>query len=211
VLYLIFRQLLGLVYDFALRGHVYGSVVVDMATGRPVDLLPDREMTSFAAWLQEHPGVEMISRDRADAYAERHTLLISGNSSAANGWAWWLTAMTVRQLGGVGPGEQREATARVERAVEHADSPCGSSAPTILTSRVELLGAAVLRRPYDAAPLPRRSVGTATRAWLTPSVRCGERFTRVASHSTSSTSPTTETIRSASSRVPSAGSTPVGR
>jgi transposase len=57
--------------DFALKkGHVYGTIILNMETGERVDVLPDRTADTLTAWLRAHPGAEIVCRDRASAYAE---------------------------------------------------------------------------------------------------------------------------------------------
>ncbi|WP_162931257.1 transposase [Streptomyces sporangiiformans] len=57
--------------EFAFRkGCTYGTVLVDVEAGRVVDVLPDRTSETFAAWLKDHPGAEIICRDRATAYTK---------------------------------------------------------------------------------------------------------------------------------------------
>ena len=57
--------------DFALRKrHTYGTILVDLERRQPVALLPERTAEPVAQWLREHPGVEVITRDRSSAYAE---------------------------------------------------------------------------------------------------------------------------------------------
>jgi transposase len=56
--------------DWAKRkGHTYGTIVVDLDRRCPVDLLEDRTAETVAAWLQAHPEVTIVARDRAEAYA----------------------------------------------------------------------------------------------------------------------------------------------
>jgi transposase len=57
--------------DFAFRkGTTYGTILVDLEKCRAIDLLPDRESATLKKWLEKHPEIETVSRDRSFVYAE---------------------------------------------------------------------------------------------------------------------------------------------
>ncbi|WP_223279947.1 ISL3 family transposase [Streptomyces sp. SDr-06] len=56
--------------DFALYAEVYGTLLVDVDTRLPLTLWEGRDAEQLAAWLREHPGVEIVCRDGALQYRQ---------------------------------------------------------------------------------------------------------------------------------------------
>ena len=73
--------------DWAIaKGHRYGTIVVDLERRRPIELFVGRETTAVAAWLREHPTVEIVARDRAGAYSEAVELARPEATQVADRW-----------------------------------------------------------------------------------------------------------------------------
>jgi len=55
------------------RGKRYGSILVDLRTYKIIELLPERTVESVIAWLEAHPEVGIVSRDRGGVYVDGAT------------------------------------------------------------------------------------------------------------------------------------------
>ena len=46
--------------DWAFRkARNYGTIIVDHESGKPIDLLPDRDSQTVQEWLEKHPTIEV--------------------------------------------------------------------------------------------------------------------------------------------------------
>ncbi|MFC4503693.1 MULTISPECIES: transposase [Streptomyces] len=63
-----------------------GTILVDVGVRRPVDVLPDRTSETLAAWLHDHPGAEVVCRDRASAYTRAVKEAAPNATEVADRW-----------------------------------------------------------------------------------------------------------------------------
>lgn len=127
--------------DWALRrGTRYGTIFVDLERRRVVDLLPGREAQVLDTWLKAHPGVEVISRDRAPEYRSGATAGAAQAVQVADRWHLLqnLKQMLKRQFTGLGdcPALSRcpEGCARQDRPEPHRGQAFARSHPEIARS-----------------------------------------------------------------------------
>ncbi|GII96076.1 ISL3 family transposase [Sinosporangium siamense] len=71
------------------KGHSHATLLVDMATRRPIDVLDGCGTATVTAWLRRHPGIEVICRDRAGAFAEAAGAGAPQATQVADRWHLW--------------------------------------------------------------------------------------------------------------------------
>ena len=166
--------------DWAWRkGQRYGTIVVDLERSDVIDLLPDRDADTVAAWLKAHPGVEVVSRDRSAAYAQAAT---EGASQAGQVADRWHLLKNLREAVERVLERHSAAINAALKALEAPPGPDRDRQPLRPTQRYRLPN-----RPH----LDRRSSRTRSRHDSRPSGRDGGSWSSGLSGSTNSTSKAT--------------------
>jgi transposase len=113
--------------DWAMRKrHTYGTILVDLQKRQVVDLLPDRKPETLAAWLQTHPGVEILCRDRGQEYMEGAKLGVPNATQVADRFHLLSNLLEVMEnLFEHHPAELRQAEKRCVQEVGEAAIPAG--------------------------------------------------------------------------------------
>jgi transposase len=122
----------------------YGTIICDLERRRVVDLLPDREVGTIERWLESHPGITVIARDRAGGYAQAASAAAPDAVQVADRWHLMENASAMFQ----------EAVRRSMRAIRQALG-CAVIDPALLTAaeRLQYMGTCGGKpRPTRSAP-----------------------------------------------------------
>jgi transposase len=142
--------------DWAIRkGQNYGTILIDLERHRVIDILPGRDGVALKEWLQEHPGVEVITRDRWAAFAQAANEGAPKAKQVADRWHLLknLREAVERVLDRFAP--QITALAQQAASTDATSPPPAAEEPTTESRSVQPVPAQVVA-PTPPAPLTAR-------------------------------------------------------
>lgn len=82
--------------DFSFRrGIHFGTIICDLETNRPIELLRSRTTKDFCDWLKQHPGIELVTRDRATTYTKAINTINPSIIQVADKWHFLKNALEI--------------------------------------------------------------------------------------------------------------------
>jgi transposase len=107
------------------RRQRYGTLICDLESHQPLDLLADRSVETVSAWFQAHPHVEIVSRDGSAEYASAikkgapHARQVSDRWHLVKNLAACVSVQLARSLAQMRRAEQAAANASEEQQHAH--------------------------------------------------------------------------------------------
>ncbi|MFD7079044.1 transposase [Streptomyces sp. NPDC059918] len=119
--------------EFTFRnGATYGTVLIDVETRRPIDLLPDRTADTVASWLTDHPEISVICRDRCSTFSQAAARAAPDAIQVADRWhLLYSLARAVERTA-----HQHRVSLRKDAEIDDLDQRQGPSSPASLAALI---------------------------------------------------------------------------